>query len=53
MTMILVLDIVVVFGLIIMSKYNQLLSLPNRFKNSFAHFVVQLNRLNDLITNKD
>jgi LemA protein len=51
MTMIVVLVIVVVFGFIIMSMYNRLVSLRNRFKNAFAQIDVQLKRRYDLIPN--
>jgi LemA protein len=43
--------IVVVAGLFLMSVYNRLITLKNRFKNAFAQIDVQLKRRYDLIPN--
>jgi LemA protein len=50
-TMIVVLVILVLLGLFVMSQYNKLVSLRNRFKNAFAQIDVQLKRRHDLIPN--
>jgi LemA protein len=51
MTMIIILVVIVVLGLFLMTTYNRLVSLRNRFKNSFAQIDVQLKRRYDLIPN--
>jgi LemA protein len=51
MGMIVVLGIIVVVALFIMTMYNRLVSLRNRFKNAFAQIDVQLRRRYDLIPN--
>ena len=43
--------VVVVLGLVVVSIYNKLVTLRNRFKNSFAQIDVQLKRRYDLIPN--
>jgi LemA protein len=50
-TLIVVLVILVLLGLFVMSQYNKLVSLRNRFKNAFAQIDVQLKRRHDLIPN--
>jgi LemA protein len=51
MTMIIILVVIVVLGLFLMTTYNRLVSLRNRFKNAFAQIDVQLKRRYDLIPN--
>jgi LemA protein len=51
MTLIVILVIVVVIALFIMSLYNRLVNLRNRFRNAFAQIDVQLRRRYDLIPN--
>jgi LemA protein len=51
MTMIVILVVVIVIGFIVMTMYNRLVSLRNRFKNAFAQIDVQLKRRYDLIPN--
>jgi LemA protein len=51
MTMIVILVVLVAIGLFIMTMYNRLVSLRNRFKNAFAQIDVQLKRRYDLIPN--
>jgi LemA protein len=51
MGMIIFLVIIVVLVLFIVSMYNRLVSLRNRFKNAFAQIDVQLRRRYDLIPN--
>jgi LemA protein len=51
MGMIVVLGIIVVVAFFIMTMYNRLVSLRNRFKNAFAQIDVQLRRRYDLIPN--
>jgi LemA protein len=51
MGMIVVLGIIIVVAFIIMTMYNRLVSLRNRFKNAFAQIDVQLRRRYDLIPN--
>ena len=49
--LIVVLGIAVVVGLFLVSAYNKLVQLRNRFKNAFAQIDVQLKRRYDLIPN--
>jgi LemA protein len=49
--LIVLLVILVVFAVFLMSQYNRLVSLRNRFKNAFAQIDVQLTRRYDLIPN--
>jgi LemA protein len=51
MGMIVILVIIVAIALFVMSMYNRLVSLRNRFKNAFAQIDVQLKRRYDLIPN--
>jgi LemA protein len=51
MLLIIILVIVVIVALWVMSMYNRLVSLRNRFKNAFAQIDVQLRRRYDLIPN--
>jgi LemA protein len=51
MAMIVVLVLIIVVALLIMTMYNRLVSLRNRFKNAFAQIDVQLRRRYDLIPN--
>jgi LemA protein len=51
MTLIVIVVILVVIGLFVMSVYNRLVSLRNRFRNAFAQIDVQLRRRYDLIPN--
>ncbi|MFZ6847955.1 LemA family protein [Undibacterium sp. RuRC25W] len=51
MTLIIVLAVVVLIGFWVVGAYNRLVSLRNRFKNSFAQIDVQLKRRYDLIPN--
>jgi LemA protein len=51
MGMIVVLGIIIVVAFFIMTMYNRLVSLRNRFKNAFAQIDVQLKRRYDLIPN--
>jgi LemA protein len=51
MGMIVVLGIIIVVAFLIMTMYNRLVSLRNRFKNAFAQIDVQLRRRYDLIPN--
>jgi LemA protein len=51
MSMIILLVVIVVIGLFLMTTYNRLVSLRNRFKNAFAQIDVQLKRRYDLIPN--
>jgi LemA protein len=49
--LIIVLVLLVLFGFFLMSQYNRLVALRNRFKNAFAQIDVQLKRRYDLIPN--
>jgi LemA protein len=49
--LIVLLALVVVFGLFLISQYNRLVALRNRFMNAFAQIDVQLKRRYDLIPN--
>jgi LemA protein len=49
--LIIVLVLLALFGFFLMSQYNRLVSLRNRFKNAFAQIDVQLKRRYDLIPN--
>lgn len=51
MALIILLVIVVVLGFFVMTMYNRLVSLRNRFRNAFAQIDVQLKRRYDLIPN--
>jgi LemA protein len=51
MGMIVILILVIVVAFFIMTMYNRLVSLRNRFKNAFAQIDVQLRRRYDLIPN--
>jgi LemA protein len=51
MGMIVVLIVIIVVAFFIMTMYNRLVSLRNRFKNAFAQIDVQLRRRYDLIPN--
>jgi LemA protein len=51
MALIVIVVILVLVALFIMSVYNRLVSLRNRFKNAFAQIDVQLKRRYDLIPN--
>jgi LemA protein len=51
MALVVILVIVVIVALWVMSMYNRLVSLRNRFKNAFAQIDVQLRRRYDLIPN--
>jgi LemA protein len=51
MVLIVILVIIVIVALWVMSVYNRLVSLRNRFKNAFAQIDVQLRRRYDLIPN--
>jgi LemA protein len=51
MGMIVTLVVIVALALFVMSSYNRLVSLRNRFKNAFAQIDVQLKRRYDLIPN--
>jgi LemA protein len=51
MSLIILLVVVVALGLFVMSMYNRLVSLRNRFKNAFAQIDVQLKRRYELIPN--
>jgi LemA protein len=51
MTWIVIIVVLVVIALFVMSLYNRLVSLRNRFKNAFAQIDVQLKRRYDLIPN--
>jgi LemA protein len=51
MVMIVVFVLIIVVAFLIMTMYNRLVSLRNRFKNAFAQIDVQLRRRYDLIPN--
>ena len=51
MSLIILLVVVVALGMFVMSMYNRLVSLRNRFKNAFAQIDVQLKRRYELIPN--
>jgi LemA protein len=51
MTLIVIVVVLVLIALFVMSVYNRLVSLRNRFKNAFAQIDVQLKRRYDLIPN--
>jgi LemA protein len=51
MTLIVIVVVLVLLALFVMSLYNRLVSLRNRFKNAFAQIDVQLKRRYDLIPN--
>jgi LemA protein len=51
MTLIVIVVVLVLIGLFVMSLYNRLVSLRNRFRNAFAQIDVQLKRRYDLIPN--
>jgi LemA protein len=51
MTLIVILIVIVVVAFFVMTLYNRLVSLRNRFKNAFAQIDVQLKRRYDLIPN--
>jgi len=51
MTLIILLVVLVLIGLFFMTKYNQLVTFRERFKNAFAQIDVQLKRRYDLIPN--
>jgi len=51
MSMIILIGVIVVLAIFLIARYNKLVALRNRFKNSFAQIDVQLKRRYDLIPN--